>query len=699
MLTGRYPFTGASTSDIIVGILERDPDLGLLPAATPARVRWLLKRCLQKDPDRRLHDIADARIELEEALAQPESSSSMDVAAPRAAMRERAAWLTAAIALVALMAVILLNRPAPAGVNDAAAVFRSALMLPPNLKLTMVDPATRFALSPDGRRLALVAADGSGVQMLWVRPLDSLVAQPVPGTEGASYPFWSPDSRSIGFIARPPAQAGLGAGGLLRKVDLGGGEPVTLASRVFNATGAWGPGNTILFTPTGNSALVRISATAPAEPVAVGTLDPEAGDVQHSFPSFLPDGRHYIYTALGSRTGANEARGVYLASLDGTDPPQLLIEAGSQGRYASGHILFLRDARLLAQRFDPETRQLAGEAVPVAQGVQITPRISGGTGAFSVSDTGVLVYQTGVGVRSQLGWIDRSGKVLAQIGEQADYVDVALSPDGSRALVSALDPQLGTRDLLVYDADRGIRERLTSEPSDDYAPVWSPRGDRIAFTSARAGSIELYERALDGSRSERRLESGGSRLGKFAAAWSPDGRVLLFIAGGRALARSDIHAVQVDGIEPPRPLLESPAVETQVKFSRDGRWIAYAANDSGRMEVYVRPFPGPAAPIRVSVGGGGWARWGANELFFLAGSGPPVDLVTVMAAPLVEASGALKIGEARPLFKTRVRPMARLDAYSYDVTPDGRKFLFNTFVEEATSTGLTLVVNWPERGK
>jgi Tol biopolymer transport system component len=696
MLTGRPPFGSASASETLVAILEREPDFDTLPPKTPSRIRWLLKRCLEKDPYRRLHDIADARIEIEEALAHPETASGI-AAAPSAAparfvARERIAWLVAATA-AGVAVLVALTGERPADTQGTTALFRSDLVLPQGLRLTNIDSAARFALSPDGRRLAVVAADGNGVPMLWIRSLDSRSAQPIVGTEGAQFPFWSPDSRSIGFLARSP-KTPLGGSGALRTVDLQGGQPVTLTDSTFNATAAWSSKGVILFTPTGNSALFRVSASTPQTPVAVTTLDESSGDIQHSFPSFLPDGEHFLFTVIGSRTGANEARGIYLGSLDGNTPPRLLIEAGSLGKYASGHVLFLRDATLLAQKFDPTTLTLEGEAAPVAQGVQITPRVSGGTGAFSVSDEGVLIYQSGVGVLSQLAWTDRNGKTLRSFAEPADYADVALSPDGSRVLVSALDPQLGTRDLVLFDVARGLRERFTSEPSDDYAPVWSPDGTRVAYTSAQKGSIEIYGRSLAGATPDRPIASGGSRLGKFAASWSRDGQ-LAYIAGGRALARSDIHVAPIDGSSAPRPLVETAAIETQVRFSPDGRWVAYGSNESAQMQVYVIPFPRPGMKQRVSINGGGWPRWRADgrEIFFLQQGAN--DDYALMAAAVTTTGDAITIGNPVALFNIKLRPMGRLDAYPYDVTPDGQRFIFNTFVEEATSTGLTLVVNWP----
>ena len=687
MLSGARPFTGASPSDVVAAILERDPDFDRLPPTTAPRVRWLVRRCLEKDLDSRLHDIADARIELDEAM-HPRDPAERTTAAPAPTSRtawfpERLAWIGAFVALALLTLWIGLARPAPASIMTGP--IRLELALSDRIQLTAIDPAARFAVSPDGRRIVFAATGDGGGSMLWVRSLDSLDPRPVPGTEGGMYPFWSPDSASIAFVVR--RTEGIGAAVALRRVNLDGGAPITLAEPAFSATGAWGPNDDILFTPSGNAPLHRISAASPAAPEPVGSLDTANGETQHSFPSFLPDGRHFVYTALGSSTSANEARGIYVGSLDG-GAPQLLVTDGSHGVYASGHLLFLRNAALLAQPFDLESLTLRGEPRRIAEGVQMATRAAGGAGGFSASQSGVLLYQTGLVVRSQLAWVDREGKTIARLGEAADYGDVALSPDASRVLVSARDPLLGTRDLWMFDVIRGVRDRVTSEPSDDYAPVWSPTGDRFAFTSERDGSIELYERRLDGS-GERTLDSGGSPLGKFAAHWSPDGDHLLFIAGGRALARSDIHVVSMRDSAPPQPFLESRFVETQIRFSGDGKHVAYSSNESDQMQIYVDAFPEKGAKQRVSIHGGMWPRWSSDgrELFFLSLDG------TVMSARISTVNGRLTFDRPQPLFVVRLRPMGRLDGYPFDVGPDGR-FLFNTFVEEATSTGLTLVMGW-----
>ena len=525
--------------------------------------------------------------------------------------------------------------------------------------------------------------------MLWIRPLDSLTAQPLSGTEGAGYPFWSPDSQWVGFVARSPEAMNLGQRAALKKVDVRSGHVITLTNQAFTATGTWSRDNVILFTPTGNSAIFRVSAVSPGAPTAVTTLDPQNGDVQHSFPWFLPDGRHFLYAVIGSRGAATHARAVYVGSIDG-EPPRQVTDGGSNAKYANGHLLFTREATLFAQRFDPATRQLQGEAVPISERVQVSDSAERGSlGGFSVSDTGSLAYQEGLIVPRQIEWISRDGTRRSSVVEPEDIIDVTLSPDETRVAMSVMDRQLGTRDIWIHDLARGSRERLTYEPSDEFAPVWSPQGDRMVYSSARQGGVELFERKVSGSSAERKLDTGGSALGKFAASWSRDGRALLYVAGGRILARSDIYVVNPDGGSA-SPWLESGFVETQPRFSRDGRWVAYATNESERLQVYVRPFPGPGVATRVSVNGGAWPRWRSDggELFFAMPDG------MLMAAPVTATGTKIVVGDARPLFKARLRLLGRLDGFLYDVSADGQRFLVTTPIEQAGAAGLTLMTNW-----
>jgi Tol biopolymer transport system component len=575
----------------------------------------LLRRCLEKDPKRRLHDIADARIEIDEALTNPSDSSSVGPTVSsgiaRGRTRKRVAWVIAVACLAGLVAALALSRTGsgdrtPADIRS----YSTSIVLPAGVRLWPGNPPGRFVLSPDGRRLALVASDASGVSLLWVRPLDSRVAQPLSGTEGATYPFWSPDSRFIAFLAQ----------GKLKKIEATGGQLVTLCdASSFGSTGTWNRDDVILFTPKGNSPLYRVSASA-GSPTQATALDAASGDVQHSYPFFLPDGRHFLYFVVGSKAGTLDPRGVYFGSLDSKEPGKLILQGGSNAKYANGHLIFLRNGALLAQPFDVDRLELGGQPVSLVEHVQTTEgSISNVAGAFTVSQTGVLAYQTGSLVRSQLTWFDRAGTQLGKLGDQADYVDVALSPDDTRVAVSLMDLERGTRDLWIFDVARRLRERFTYGSGDDFGPNWSrPGGDRVFFSSLRKGRIQLYEKPSSGSARETLLLEDD--LGKFNASSSPDGRFLVYVAGGASIWRSDIWVLPLSGERKPSPFLETAFPQSQGQFSPDGRWVAFMSYKSGQPEVYVTPFPGRDTERQVSTSGGSLPRWNRNgkEIFYLA---------------------------------------------------------------------------------
>ena len=693
-LTGHAVFTGETLSDTITAILDREPHWKALPEHTPSSVRRLLRRCLEKDPKRRLADIADARLEIDEAETTPSDASdagpTVSSGIARVRTRERVGWIIAAACLTGLVATLAFNR---AGSGDRTpASYSTSIVLPAGVSLWSGnsrrapdqgrdDPAGRFVLSPDGRRLAMVASDSTGRSMLWVRPLDSRVAQALGGTEGAAYPFWSADSRFIAFLAQNK----------LKKIDVAGAEVVTLCDVSFGSYGAWNRDDVILFTPNGNSPLYRVSASG-GTPTQVTTLETASGDAQHSFPFFLPDGRHFLYSVVGSQASLTVPRGVYVGALDSKAPGKLILPGGSHAKYANGYLLFLRNGALLAQPFDVGRLELGGTPATLVDHIQTTvASASDVAGAFTVSETGLLAYQTGSVVRSQLTWFDRAGTRLATLGDQADYVDVALSPDDTRVAVSLMDLEIGTRDLWIFDVARRLGERFTYESGDDFGPNWSrPGGDRIFFSSRRKGSIDLYEKPSSGSGSETLLLKDD--LGKFNASASPDGRFLVYVGGGSVIGRSDIWVLPLSGERKPAPFLASRFRESQGQFSPDGRWVAFMSAKSGTPQVYVTAFPGRDTEQQVSTAGGGWPRWNRNgkELFYLALD----NMLTVI--PVNGQRSRFDVGTARPLFPIQPRP-ARLDAYPYDVTADGQRILVNTFIEEVTPP-ISLIVNWePKR--
>jgi dipeptidyl aminopeptidase/acylaminoacyl peptidase len=524
--------------------------------------------------------------------------------------------------------------------------------------------------------------------MLWVQPLDGLVAQPLAGTEDAFAPFWSPDSRFVGFFASSnPVGA---VNGRLKKIDAAGGPPLTLCDFPAGAVGAtWNRDDVILFTTTGpthDGAIRRVSGAGGQSSIVMAP-DTKNGEAEYWWPFFLPDGRHFLYLALGpgSQGGSRLGPlGIYVGSLE-SEERKLLVRGGSNAKYAQGYLMFLRETTLMAQPLDVRRLEVSGDAVPIAEQVQIGGA-AGVTGAFTVSDDGVLAYQTGSGdVRSQLVWFDRSGKQIDVLGDPADYADVELSPDGRRGAVSVPDPAARTRDIWMFDVARGLRTRFTFDPTDDWSVVWSPDGSRVVFNSRRKGALDFYQKTSSGAGADEELLVDSNE--KYPLAWSRDGRYILY--GVRGSGGFDLWVLPLSGDRKPVPFVQTPFNEIPALFSPDGRWIAYGSNESGRTEVYVAPFPDAGGKWQVSTAGGTLPRWRGDgrEIFYM----DPDN--TLMAAEVNGQDSAFEVGAVRELFETRPRAMRS----SYDVTADGQRFLINTLEEPASATALpiTLVVNWP----
>jgi Tol biopolymer transport system component len=700
MLTGRTAFPGATISDTIAAILDREPDWAALPANTPPVVRASLRRCLQKDRQRRLRDIGDARLEIEETVAPlgPGAVSAQTVAPRR---RERLAW---AVALISLMAVAIAATGYFRSNTADTRVFRSSIVPPAGGNIpAVVVPSARFALSPDGRRLAFVGAENpqatlveilaGGVTRLWVQSLDGLEARPLAGTEGAVGPFWSPDSRFIGFRT----------GGKLKRIDPAGGPPLTLADAGGTHAGTWNRDGVILFSMVGVGNPIRKVSMSGGPSTPVTALNAENGETQHWDPFFLPDDRHFLYLAIGTKASPISPNGIYVTALDSSER-KLLVPGGSNAMYAQGHLFFLRGQTLVAQPFDVERLEFTGNAVTIAEQVTAGGG-SGMRGAFTVSEAGVLAYQTGsadIGgnaeLVSQLVWFDRSGKPIGTLGDRARFTNAELAPDGRRVTVMVFDPALRTHDLWLVDVTRGLRTRFTFDPGDEISSVWSPDGSEIAFSAEGKGRGNLYLRASNGAGTEEELEADGLSN---PLDWSPDGRFLLFSDSAPNQA-SDLWILPRFGDRKPFPFLKTPFSEARGRFSPDGRWIAYVSNESGKNEVYVAPFlessraRTASAPVtaggkwQVSVAGGAWPRWrrDGREMFYLA-----LDNKLMVAAVNGQGS-AFEVDAVRPLFDARVVPNQGFSMY--DVSADGQRFLINTPAEESppAPTPITLVVNW-----
>jgi serine/threonine protein kinase/Tol biopolymer transport system component len=670
MLTGKQLYSGDTVAETLASIIKEDPPLEVLPTKTPPMIRTLLRRCLEKDPRQRLRDIGEARIAIERM-----SDASAEPAAAQRKSRERLAWSIAAIAV----AIGVLGLGAAAYFQRApqdTRAMRFFVSLPDKAGLAGSATVTSgqtgsLSVSPDGRWVAIVAGSAEGKYFLWVRSLDALTVQALAGTEGASSPFWSPDSRFLAFFA----------GGKLKKIEVSGGPPITLCDAPDNRGGTWSRDGVIVFAPNYPGILQKVSASG-GVPAAATMLG--AGEIAHVRPIFLPDGRHFLYNA---NTSSANGVPIYMASLDSNERKLLLNTDGSNVFYTQEHILFLRETTLMAQPFDSRRLVFTGEAFPVAEEIQTQP----GTppyGVFSASDNGVLAYQTGTAAAGlQLVWFDRTGKQIGVLGDLGRYADLQLSPDGKRASVSIPD-QLGKgRDIWLYDVARGLRTRFTFDPADEFTSVWSPDGSRVVFNSRRKGHLDLFQKASSGAGTEEVLLE--DNVDKYPESWSPDGRFILYATGGSTASTtgSDLFVLPLSGDRKPFPFLNTQFNEGQGQFSPDGRWIAYRSDESGRGEVYVAPFPGAGGKWQISTGGGIYPRWrrdGTEILYFAPDN-------RLMAATVNGKGGSFEVGVVKPLFGTRAPIGFR---YPYDVSGDGQRFLISTLPEQATSAPITVVVNW-----
>jgi serine/threonine protein kinase len=670
MLTGRRAFAGDDVSDTLAAILKSDLDWNGVP---PRAVR-LLKKCVEKDPRKRLHDIGDAWDLIED---QPHAA-----AAPA-----RTPWLPWSLAALFALSTI----------GFASLRFVPSVPVPPNsARFQIVPPpkqefGTYLTLSPDGRRVAFTASDASRISTLWLRDLDSLEARMLPGTENATSPFWSPDGRYIAF----------GDGRTLKKVDVSGGPPQKIGDSPGAAVGigAWNSDNVIVVGTRGVGPLYRVAA-------AGGTLVPltSLGDLQsvrgHSFPVFLPDQKRFLYMIL---SGSVEQAGVYLGSLDSTPDQQittrllplaygpLAIAGDGQGL----RLLFFRDGTVMSQPFDADRAQLTGDAQPVAERVGS----AGSFGFFGVAGD-VLIYRTGTSATfssQQLTWHDRAGNAIAKIGEPLAIASgpfsVTIAPDGRRAavMIAATTP---SADLWLVEFARGLATRLTSSAGSEVGPVWSPDSRRLAFRSSRTDnnlSFDVFITDVDGTEGERTIAP--QPTAGLPNDWSVDGRTILLVRGPD-LSASDIFAWSTDR-KVAEPLLQTAFAENSPRLSSDGRWLAYVSNESGASEVYVRPFSvsadGKAAvgsKWRVSTNGGTSPRWrrDGKELFFRSGIGD------FMAVDVKTTDDSIETTLPRRLFANSAA------AQAWDVAADGQRFLISNVLSGPLSPAvpdpITVVLNW-----
>jgi Tol biopolymer transport system component len=667
MLTGERPFKGEDAGETIAAVIKEAPSWDRVPFL----VRPLLQSCLEKDPRRRLRDIGDMWRVLDPARGDP--------GRPVSGSPGTARWIPWAIAGVAAAALIgstlfFLTRPLPT---------------PPPARFTIDAPppstAFRFevtgtSVSPDGTTLVFSAFNPAG-NALYLRRIDSLDATPLPGTENADLPFWSPDGRSIAFFAS----------GSLKRVELAGGPPVILSASPEAFGGTWNRDGVILFATS--AGIWRVAATG-GEPSLLIAAEPAGWHIGH--PQFLPDQDHFLYYARDAR---GQDRRSFGSSLSDPARRTAILRTGYQARYAppvdggTGHLLFLRDTTLMAQPFDPIALRLSGEAEPLVENVMV---LSTDSAAFSVSDTGVLVYRTGdlATERSKILWVSRAGEILGEAAPEDFYSSMRISPDGGRAALGRRNV-IRQDDQWVLDFARGpgAMTRLTFDAARETWPVWSPDGTEIAFGANPTGTYELYRKSASGAGAPTQFTpatataSGGG--GKRPSDWSRDGRYLIYTDNDPA-SGDNIWALRVDSN--PSPVVEvrrSRFHEFDGHLSPDGRWIAYVSNESGREEVFVQAFLGDEGRAQVSSQGGRAPRWHPNgrEVFYYND-----ESGHLMSVGLDIAGSTIRPGTPRAAIAIR---LPRGVTSPWDIAPDGARFLVQELQPRPRRPPLTVVTNWP----
>jgi serine/threonine protein kinase len=661
MTVGKRPFEGKSQISLASSILEKDPDQisGLKPQ-TPAAFEHVVTTCLQKNPDDRYLAAHDVKLELQWiAVEKPTVAPAAQVApAPKPQPLRWVAALVVAIAL-GVIAGFLLHHPA-----SPAQSTRTVINPPEKNTLNLTgDTAGPPVLSPDGTSMAF-AASTEGGSVIWIRPVNSLDAHPLAGSENAIFPFWSPDSHSLGFFAD----------GKLKTIDVETGSAQVIADAPFGRGGAWGADGVILYSPNTQTALMRINANG-GTPAAATQLDPSR-HTSHRWPIFLPDGRHYLYFAIHHDAAKAANNMIYYASVDGHEN-RPLFHANSNAVYADGYLLFARSDQLLAQPFDPSNGTLKQEPQIVAKGV-VNDAATWHMDA-SAADSGLLLFGNGGSGDWQLVWFDRSTKQITTIVDKLANLQTArISPQGDRV---ALVIDNGTSDIWVFDLARGVRTRLTFGPIQNANPVWSADGKWLVYTSDVNGHSNLCRKPSDGSGAEEILLTDVQII--TPTDWSQDGKFIIYDRG--PLGGQDVWALPLEGDRKPFMVVSHPnSGSGAARLSPDGHWLAYMSNESGSLQVYVIAFGGGQGKWQVSVSGGGRPQWSRDgkELYYL-------DLTyNLFAVPVKEVSGALQFGSAQTLVQNWSAPQV-----FYDVSPDGKKILLDRITQQV-SQSVTVVTNF-----
>jgi Tol biopolymer transport system component len=668
MLTGRSVFAGETTSHVLAAVLTAEPDWATLPAETPAPIRKLLRRCLEKDRKRRLESAADARLEIDDVLTAPPVEVSSRV-------RQQPAWQNWAIAVGVLTAVI-------ASVATAVMNRRQPAVRPMHFAIPVRGEVTQLAISSDGKFLALVIPDETtGKNILSVQAIGDLHAVPLAGTEGASYPFWSPDSQFVGFFAE----------GKIMKVRAGGGPVQLVVPVTMTARGAsWGASNVIVYSQRAGGPLWRVNADGTGASVLTEELLTD-DERSHRWPMFLPDGDRFLFWGGNFSIDGGVRSGIYLSSLSARQKI-FLVEARSNPGFAQDGYVFFVDGkgRLGMQAFHPDTGRVTGDLRVIADAVGFQP--ASYFGAFAVSAGGtVVVNPTSAVAQSVLTWYDRAGKELGSVGSPGSIYNPSLSRDGQRLASDITDPKTANMDVWTFDIRAGTSGRFTFGPLEEATPVWAPDGNRLAYGSGDKGMevkspTGLEKERIIAARPAPRLALGGGLVSPNS--WAPNGEYVVTKIDGARQEPSYLALLKLG--EPTfSRMIPSKGNQTNGQISPDGKWLAYATDDSGGWDIFVTTFPGAAGKWQVSVGGGTEPRWRGDgkEIFYLDTKG------MLMAVP-VGPGPTFSSGTARPLFRVRTRaPISNTDVFSYDVVKDGSRFIVNRYVKPSSVPPLDLLLN------
>ncbi len=663
MLTGRRAFDGKTKTSLIAAIVDREPpSVTTLQPLTPPALEHVIRRCMEKDPDDRWQSAHDVKTQLEWIA---EAGSNAGIAAPvlrRRKNRERLAW---ALHPATALAAVALTWGAIEYREKAPPLVQTSITAPPETDFLFLHGAP--VVSPDNTRIAYVAQQKNGRRMLWVRPLHGLAAQPLAGTEEAMHPFWSPDGAHLGFFG----------GGKLKRISATGGPPQTLCDASDGRGGTWSRDGVILFTPSIRDGIFSVPAVG-GTPAAVTKLDDEL-HTSHRYPSFLPDGRHFIY--LRQYAGeADEKNGLVLASLDGKVDRPLVASRGNGTYVPPGYVIFWREGSLLAQRFDERKLMLAGEPVPIAENVEYTGKYEA---IFSVNAAGTLAFHQGSGSSlARLVWVDRSGKELGDVGLPADYHHPSISHDATKVAVSIIDPANKRSDIWIHDLRRGTTSRLTVGPGDDVRPIWSPDDKTIVYSSNANSPGDIFTRRSSGLGAEEALYM--NRQWTVATDWSSAAQAIV-LQESHSRTGWDIWLYPLSDRKP-KVLIQTKFNEVAGAISPNGKWLLYQSNDSNRPQIYVQDLAGDGGKWPISPERGIFPRWSSSgrEIFYWT------EDEHLIAVP-VEESAEFQTGPPQRLFKKALRTAPGMQ---YDVAPDGQRFLLNVPFQEAEMAPITLVQNW-----